>query len=157
VATSFAVLAKFGPEYHFETSFYSDGPISKATHTLNGDLILQSTGDPMLTSLDVARLVRDVVRSGIVRVTGDLVFTGPFTYGTFYTSGKAAQALAASFRRAGVRIGGTKDGGTVRGTKITSLISSSLRDILFYQNAHSVNPIAERLGEALGGPRAIER
>src|ERR1051325_1259093 len=25
VATSFAALAKFSPEYHFETSFYTDG------------------------------------------------------------------------------------------------------------------------------------
>jgi D-alanyl-D-alanine carboxypeptidase/D-alanyl-D-alanine-endopeptidase (penicillin-binding protein 4) len=157
VATSFAALAKFGPEYHFETSFYGDGAVSKSTHTLNGDLILYSTGDPLLTSLDVARLARDVIRSGIVRVTGDLVFTGPFTYGTFYTTARATQALALSLRRAGVKVGGTRDGGIARGTKITSHLSPSLRDILFYQNAHSVNPTAERLGEALGGPRALER
>src|SRR5262245_8331442 len=35
VATSFAALAKFGPDYHFETSFYSDGVINKKTRTLN--------------------------------------------------------------------------------------------------------------------------
>jgi D-alanyl-D-alanine carboxypeptidase len=32
-----------------------------------------------------------------------------------------------------------------------------LRDILFFQNAHSNNPIAERLGESIGGPKAVER
>jgi D-alanyl-D-alanine carboxypeptidase/D-alanyl-D-alanine-endopeptidase (penicillin-binding protein 4) len=32
-----------------------------------------------------------------------------------------------------------------------------LRDILFYQNAHSVNPIADRLGEAVGGPKGVEQ
>src|SRR5437879_1503787 len=40
VATSFAALAKLGPEYHFETSFYADGTLNKKTRSLDGDLIL---------------------------------------------------------------------------------------------------------------------
>ena len=157
VATSFAALAKFGPEYHFETSFYTDGAINKKTRTLNGNLILQSSGDPVLSSLDVSRLVRDIVHAGITRVSGDLVVTGPFTYGMFYSSDRAIKGLTQALKRAGVRVGDTTTGGTPRGTKITSHVSSSLRDILFYQNAHSVNTIAERLGDALGGPKAVER
>lgn len=157
VATSFAALAKFGPEYHFETSFYTDGAVNKKTRTLNGNLILQSSGDPVLSSLDVSRLVRDIVHAGITRVSGDLVVTGPFTYGMFYSSDRAIKGLTQALKRAGVRVGDTTTGGTPRGTKITSHISSSLRDILFYQNAHSVNTIAERLGDALGGPKAVER
>src|SRR6476659_547883 len=46
VATSFAALAKFGPDYHFETTFLSDGVINKKTRTLTGDLILRASGDP---------------------------------------------------------------------------------------------------------------
>ena len=157
VATSFAALAKFGPEYHFETSFYTDGAVNKKTRTLNGNLILQSSGDPVLSSLDVSRLVRDIVHAGITRVSGDLVVTGPFTYGMFYSSDRAIKGLTQALKRAGVRVGDTTTGGTPRGTKITSHVSSSLRDILFYQNAHSVNTIAERLGDALGGPKAVER
>src|SRR5436853_1998889 len=76
VATSFAALSKLGPEYHFETGFYADGAINKKTRTLNGNLILATTGDPMLTSLDVARLVHEVISSGIRRGTGDHVVTG---------------------------------------------------------------------------------
>jgi serine-type D-Ala-D-Ala carboxypeptidase/endopeptidase (penicillin-binding protein 4) len=157
VATSFAALATFGPEYHFETSFYSDGPISKKTRTLTGNLVLQSTGDPVLNSIDVNRLLRDVVRSGITRVSGDLVIVGPFTYGFFSTTDKATKALAVMMRRAGIKVGGRTTGGTLRGARITTHVSSSLQDILFYQNAHSVNQIAERLGEALGGPKAVEK
>lgn len=156
VATSFAALSKFGPDYHFETTFYADGTVNKKTRTLTGNLILDSTGDPMLTSLDVARLVRNVVNAGITHVTGNLIVAGPFSYGTLYTTDRATRGLAQTFRRMGVRTGSVTNGGTVQGTKITSHMSSSLRDILFFQNAHSSNPIAERLGEALGGPKAIE-
>ena len=157
VATSFAALAKFGPEYHFETAFYSDGAINTKTHTLNGNLVLLSSGDPVLATADVSRLVRDVVRAGITRITGNLVVSGPFTYGMFSTTDKATRALAQLTRRAGIRFTETANSQTVRGLKITSYVSPSLRDILFYQNAHSVNRIAERLGEAVGGPRAVEQ
>src|SRR5262249_37272439 len=157
VATSFAALAKLGPDYHFETSFYADGAVNKKTRTLNGNLILQSSGDPVLTSLDVARLVRDVVHAGITRVSGDLVVNGPFTYGAFSSTERATKGLTQAFRRAGVRIGDVVGGGTPHGTKITTHVSSSLQDIVFFQNAHSVNTIADRLGEALGGPKAVER
>jgi len=157
VATSFAALAKFGPDYHFETSFLRDRTLNAKTHTLNGDLILKSTGDPGLTSVDVARMVRDVARSGITRVTGKLVVTGPFTYASFYTTEAALKALGSAFRRAGIRIAGTVTEGTERGTSITTHISSTLRDILFVQNAHSVNQTAERLGEAVGGPSGVEQ
>src|SRR4030095_4845794 len=157
VATSYAALAKFGPDYHFETSFSSDGAINKKTRTLTGDLILKATGDPVLTTLDVSRLARDVAKAGIAKVTGNLVVTGPFTYSTFYTTDRAIKGLTQALRRAGVGVSRTRRAVSALGTLITSHISSSLRDILFYQNAHSVNQIAERLGEAVGGPRAVEQ
>src|SRR5262245_42056234 len=156
VATSFAALAKLGPEYRFETSFYSLGSVNKKTRTLNGNLILHTTGDPVLTTIDVTRLVRDLTRAGITRVTGDLVVTGPFTYGKFYTTPTAIRGIAQALRRAGVKVSGTTKNGNLAGTRIATHVSSSLRDILFYQNAHSVNQIADRLGEALGGPKAVE-
>jgi serine-type D-Ala-D-Ala carboxypeptidase/endopeptidase (penicillin-binding protein 4) len=157
VATSFAALSRFGPEYHFETNFYADGAINRKTRTLNGNLVLQSTGDPVLTSIDISRLVRDVVREGITRVNGDLVITGPFTYGMFYTTDKATKGLAQTLRRVGIRFNETVNGGIAKGTKIATHSSSSLRDLLLYQNEHSVNPTAERLGEAVGGPKGVEQ
>src|SRR5262245_58806329 len=33
VATTFAALFKFGPEYHFETAFYADGEVNAKTRT----------------------------------------------------------------------------------------------------------------------------
>lgn len=157
VATSFAALAKFGPDFHFETSLLSDGVLNKKTKTLTGNLVLDCTGDPVLTSVDVARMVRDVVRSGITRVTGNLIVTGPFTYASYYTTEQAMKGLGQSLKRAGVKIGAAMMGGEPRGTRITTHVSSTLRDILFVQNAHSVNQTAERLGTAVGGPRGVEQ
>jgi D-alanyl-D-alanine carboxypeptidase len=68
LATSFTALQKFGPDYQFETTFYTTGDIDKKTRTLKGDLILQATGDPVLSTADVNKLIRDVVKSGIARV-----------------------------------------------------------------------------------------
>jgi D-alanyl-D-alanine carboxypeptidase/D-alanyl-D-alanine-endopeptidase (penicillin-binding protein 4) len=157
VATSFAALAKFGPDYHFETAFMTDGVINKKTRTLTGDLILKTTGDPVLTSLDVSRLVREVVNAGVARVSGNVVVTGPFTYGLSYTTPQAVKVLTSSLKRAGIKFNSTSTGGAARGNVIATHVSSSLRDILFYQNAHSVNQIADRLGEAVGGPDGVER
>lgn len=157
VATSFAALAKLGPEYHFETAFLADGVINKKTRTLTGDLVLQSTGDPILMTADVTRMARQVLRAGIARVTGSLVVTGPFSFGTYYSTDRAVKALSTTFRRVGVRITGGVGEGKLRGERLVSHSSLSLRDILFFQNAHSSNPTAERLGEAIGGPKAVEQ
>jgi D-alanyl-D-alanine carboxypeptidase/D-alanyl-D-alanine-endopeptidase (penicillin-binding protein 4) len=39
---------------------------------------------------------------------------------------------------------------------LSSHSSAYLRDILFTQNAHSINLTAERVGEAVGGPKGVE-
>jgi serine-type D-Ala-D-Ala carboxypeptidase/endopeptidase (penicillin-binding protein 4) len=157
LATSFTALSKLGPEYHFETAFFADGTIDARKRTLEGDLILYATGDPVLTATDLTRLGRQVLNAGIARVTGNLVITGPLTYNAFSDSDVAIRRLETVLRKIGFRWTGPSRRGSVRGTKIASHLSSSLRDIVFVQNAHSVNQTAERLGEALGGPRAVEK
>ena len=157
IATSFAVLRKLGPEYHFETTLLMDGVVNKKTRTLTGNLVLLATGDPMLAATDVTRLLRQVIKAGIVQVNGDLIVNGPFTYGRYYTTGRALKGLSTTLRKLGIRVKGATKAGEARGTKLGSHFSSSLRDILFYQNAHSSNSIADRIGEAVGGPDAVEQ
>jgi D-alanyl-D-alanine carboxypeptidase/D-alanyl-D-alanine-endopeptidase (penicillin-binding protein 4) len=157
IATSFTALYKFGPEYHFETAFYADGEITKKNRTLNGDLVLFSTGDPILTATDLTRMIHEVVAAGISRVNGNFIIAGPFTYNTFLETSAAAPRMEALLKKLGVRYSGSWKKGSARGSKIASHTSQSLRDILFVQNAHSVNQTAERLGEAVGGPPAVEK
>lgn len=156
IATSFAALEKLGANYHFETGFEASGAINKKTKTLTGDLILQATGDPVMSTADVNRLVQQVVKAGVARVTGSLIVQGPFTYASWENTGQAIKKVEALLRKHGVRVAKGAKRGRGSGTLLASRLSPSLRDIVFEQNAHSVNRTAERLGEAIGGPSVIQ-
>ena len=160
LATSFTALQKFGPDFHFETAFYAAGIVDKKTRTLNGDLILLSTGDPVLSTLDVNKLVQDVIRSGIARVSGSLFVSGPFTYASYQNTPEGTRRLKLLVARLGLRVptvtNKTLSLASLQANKISSHTSASLREILFQQNAHSVNNTAERVGEAVGGPNVVQ-
>jgi hypothetical protein len=157
IATSFAALDKLGAEYHFETAFEARGEIKKKTKTLEGDLILASSGDPELSTIELNRMIRQVAQAGIVKVTGSLIVTGPFTYGPNITTPAATNKLLALLRKQGIRVSASKRG-SVHGTLVsTPHVSKALRDIVKYQNDHSDNLIADRLGEAIGGPVAVRQ
>jgi D-alanyl-D-alanine carboxypeptidase/D-alanyl-D-alanine-endopeptidase (penicillin-binding protein 4) len=162
VATSLAALSRFGPEHRFQTAVYSTGVLNRKTRVLKGNLVVVSDGDPNLNSTDITKLARQVIRSGIAHVSGSVLVSGPFSYGSYYTTDRAIKGLATAMRRLGIRVtGGVKKSDApapgAAQTQVASLTSNTLADILFYQNAYSSNPIAERLGNTLGGPTAVER
>ena len=158
IATSFAALDKLGPEYHFETAFEAVGELRKTTKTLEGDLVLASSGDPQLTTLQLNRMIQQVVKAGVRKVTGSLIVTGPFTYAGYLTTDAAVKKLESQLKKQGVRVNKSTKRGPATGVVLaTHLNTQSLREIIFIQNAHSDNRIAERLGDAIGGPRAVTR
>ena len=156
IATSLSALERFGPEHRFETSFYVDGTIDEKG-VLDGDLILASEGDPEMGTADLVRLARQLTRKGLRRVDGQLVIAGPFTVGNLYSKNWVTRHLSRTLRRIGLRVPTEVGFGELRGTMMAQRFSEPLREILFYQNAHSSNPIADRLGVSLGGPLAVER
>jgi serine-type D-Ala-D-Ala carboxypeptidase/endopeptidase (penicillin-binding protein 4) len=155
VATSFAALDKLGPDYKFETAFEADGTINKKTRTLDGDLVLQAAGDPELSTGDVNKLIRQVVQAGVAKVTGSLVVTGPFTYSAYYSTADALKRVEALLKKQGVRFGKPAQRTSGTGTMLASHLSRPLREIVQEQNWYSVNQTADRLGEAIGGPKAV--
>ena len=162
IGTSFAALYRWGADYRFETAFFTAGTINKNTKTLTGDLVLRSTGDPVLTQTDIVKLIQQVAKTGITQVTGDLIVTGPLTFDAYYTTDLALPRIAAVVRQGGIRVGGKTHLGPHGGKALASHESIKLRDILLDQNRRSSNPMAERLGEALGaksgdGPKTVER
>jgi len=78
VPTTLALLRKLGPEYRFVTTFSARASITNGT--LQGDLLVESNGDPAFVD-ENALLVADHLRqSGITQVTGDLRLRGFMTF-----------------------------------------------------------------------------
>jgi len=137
IATSLAALEQFGPDYEFETAFFTDGSINKKTRTLQGNLILSATGDPLLTSTDVTRLLRQVIRAGVVRVSGNLIVSGPFSFGGYYTTDRAVKRLAVVARSLGIAVKGqVKRAANVGGVRVAAQRDLRPRDADAFQHIH---------------------
>lgn len=70
--TSAAALHILGAEYRFATQLYIDGVIKHGI--LRGDVYLQASGDPALTTEDLAQLVQQLKKIGIKKIIGDIMF-----------------------------------------------------------------------------------
>jgi len=160
IATSLAALVKFGPNYHLKTTLYADGDVDRSARTINGNLVLDTDGDPMFFVNNAQELAQNLVRAGINKVSGDLVIKGPFSINRNSSPQASADKMMAAFRGAGVKFGGNLRFADGRGGQ-TELVAyecgTPLIQILLYQNAHSDNPIAERIGDSIGGPQGLQQ
>jgi D-alanyl-D-alanine carboxypeptidase/D-alanyl-D-alanine-endopeptidase (penicillin-binding protein 4) len=162
LATSFAALTHFGPDYRFQTSVYGDSELDAKRKSLLGSLYVQSDGNPVFGRKEAAALSRSLVRRGLRRVEGDLVVIGPLSLDDRYTGLKSAEQLRRALTQSGIAIRGK----TLQAADFPNLdskvlylkhTSDRLRDILWEQNAHSINETAERLGDLLGGSVVVQR
>ncbi len=70
--TTLAALDILGPAYTWRTNVYALGEIDENGH-LDGDLLIQGNGDPFLVTERVWQLTRDLRRTGLSSVGGDVV------------------------------------------------------------------------------------
>ena len=163
LATSFAALAHFGADYRFQTSVYGDSELDTKTKSLLGKLYVHSDGNPVFGKKEAAALSRSLVRRGLRRVEGDLVVIGPFCLDDRFTTLKSVEQLRRALTRSGIAIKGKTVLQAGDDVSLTSKVlylrhtSTRLRDILWEQNAHSVNEIADRLGYLLGGSSTVQQ
>jgi serine-type D-Ala-D-Ala carboxypeptidase/endopeptidase (penicillin-binding protein 4) len=163
LATSFMALDHLGPDYRFQTGIYGQCPVDAAQKTLRGDLFLASDGNPVFRPADARNLSRLLARRGLRRVEGDLVVVGPFSLGAGITPSKSAARMRLFLNQSGIRIAGETRLLAARSVELASKVhflthtSERLRSILWTQNAFSVNQIADRLGDGMGGPAAIRQ
>lgn len=185
LATAFAVLKTFGPDYRFPTSVWTDGSFEEATGTIHGNLYI-SGRDPMFGFEHAVMISQELNRMGIRTIRGDLVVTDNFTMNYGLAPQKAGQVLFATMDAAKrsapasstwanflVNSGRFAPGASAPSVAFTGAVyvqpmpgnvnllfsheSAKMRDILKATLCYSNNFLSERLGEMVGGPYAVAR
>lgn len=78
VPTTLALLRKFGPQHRFITTFTAQGRIHDGT--LDGDLVVESDGDPYFVDENALLVLERLQQLGIRRVGGNLCPKGALTF-----------------------------------------------------------------------------
>ena len=78
VPTTLALLRKFGPDHRFTTTFAASGAIHGGT--LDGDLLVESDGDPYLVDENAVLVAERLNQMGVQRVAGTLIVRGALTF-----------------------------------------------------------------------------
>lgn len=176
IATSLAALRTWGPNHHFETLISATGPINNGV--LQGDLVIQGSGDPFFVWEEAIALSQSLNQVGIKRVTGNLVLTGNFAMnyqsnptqaGELLKQGLDAQQWpnAAQYLQnfpqgtpqPQVVISGSVQLATRAVPKQILLLrhrSLPLSQILKEMNVYSNNEMAEMLAQSLGGAQTVQ-
>ncbi len=185
IATSYAVLKTFGPEYRFPTSVWTDGSYDQATQTLHGNLYV-SGRDPVFGFEHAVALAAELNRIGIRTISGDLVVTDNFAMNYSTSAQRSSQALFTTMDAAKRPAAATRvwtnylinSGRSNPATGLASVMftgsvyvqampsnakllftheSTAMRDIVKVMMCYSNNFVAERLGDMVGGPYAVAR
>ncbi len=185
IATAYAVLKTFGPDFRFVTSVYTDGVIDRTTGVLNGNVYV-SGRDPVFNYEHAVTIASELNRLGIRSVSGDLVVTDNFSMNysaspaassqTLFATVDAAKRSAAATRAwlnylsYSGKYGQTQGVPSVNftGAVYVQPIPSSLhllfshestpiREIIKATLCYSNNFLAERLGDLVGGPYGVAR
>ena len=183
IATTYAVLKTFGPDFRFQTTVWTDGQIDPATRTLNGNLYI-SGKDPMFNLEHGVNLAYELNRLNISSVNGDMIVTDNFSLSYNMSPVASANSLsavmdAAKRNAAGVKAWQSYLVNSGKFGKITFIPSVSLsgsvyvqpmpgnvRQLFTHESAplkeivkvmmcYSNNFIAERLGDTVGGPYRV--
>ena len=185
LATALVALRTLGPDHRFATGVWTDGALDKTTGVLNGNLYI-SGRDPSFHYEHGVLLARELNKLGIKQVTGDLIVAPGFTmnfsasatrsgerlYDTLDATMRYAEAVRAwNYERTllndrasletvpSVAVMGAVTVAPVASTAKLLLTqrSSKLVDILKVLLCYSNNFMAERIGEALGGPESVRQ
>ena len=185
IATSYAVLKTFGPDYRFPTSVWTDGSYEQATQTIHGNLYI-SGRDPIFGFEHAVGLAAELNRMGIRTISGDLVVTDNFAMNYSTSAQRSSQTLFATLDAAKRSTAASRvwtnylinSGKSAPSTGLPSVVftgsvyvqpmpsnakllftheSTPMRDVVKVMMCYSNNFVAERLGDMVGGPYAVAR
>ena len=185
LATALVALRTFGAQHRFATGIWMDGTFDKTNGVINGNLYV-SGRDPSFHYEHGVLLARELNKLGIKQVTGDLIVAPGFTmnfsasatrsgerlYDTLDSTLRYAEAVRAwNYERTllndrasletvpSVAVMGGVAVAPVASTARLLLTqrSSKLVDVLKVLLCYSNNFMADRIGEALGGPESVRQ
>lgn len=185
IATAYAVLKTFGPDYRFPTNVWTDGSYEQETGTIHGNIYI-SGRDPMFGYEHAVTVAAELNRMGIRAVTGDLVVTDNFAMNYSTSPVRSSQSLfdsidASKRSSAATRVWSNYllySGKLNKTTVVPSVTfaggiyvqpmpgnlkllfsheSAPMREIVKSTMCYSNNFLSERLGDMLGGPYAVAR
>ncbi len=134
--TTAAALALLGGDFRYSTSAY--GHLPDESGIVEGNLVLRGSGDPSLTTTDLAELARQLAGRGVVHVAGDVV-ADPSFRGTPAGGGATPEqnALILDRNTYGLRLHPTVVGKTVA-------VSLDPRDDFFVVDNHAITVKGKR-------------
>ena len=150
LTTTLVALQRLGKDYRFETRVLIDGEIDQKK-TLHGDLYLDGH-DPSFGDASAVQVARELKARGIEHVQGKILVTPRFSFNLSEKPEDSAKYVAQVLQ---LKPAGTGAVDNAQGRQLFVVHSYPLRDILLYMNAHSVNFIAHRIGDELGGAEAV--
>ncbi|MGH9821600.1 MAG: D-alanyl-D-alanine carboxypeptidase, partial [Pyrinomonadaceae bacterium] len=179
LATTYAVLKTFGPDYRFPTNVWTDGTIDHSTATLTGNIYV-SGRDPIFGYEHAVDIADALNKAGIRNITGDLIVTDNFAMNYSKSVARSSESLFSTLDASKRSPAATRvwlnylvsagrmneiqgiPGVTFTGHVFVQPIPSSLkllfshesapmRDIIKATLCYSNNFLAERLGDMLGG------
>jgi D-alanyl-D-alanine carboxypeptidase/D-alanyl-D-alanine-endopeptidase (penicillin-binding protein 4) len=186
VATSFAVLKTFGPNFRFSTKVWTDGVIDRASNTLIGNLYV-SGRDPIFNYEHAVTISNELNRLGIRKVDGDIIVTDNFVMNYSGSSQRSGNSLLQTLNGAtrnntaknawqkflNNNAGKYRQVSPIPSVFITGDLyveglpsnvrllfsheSAPLREIVKATMSYSNNFLSERLGDMLGGAYAVAR
>lgn len=185
LATALAALETFGPDHRFATAIWTDGQLDKTTGVITGNLYI-SGRDPSFHYEHAILIARELNTLGLRQVTGDLFVAPGFTMNFSASATRSGEqlydTLDATLRRPAavqawnyertllndraslekvpsVAVMGGVGVAPVPPTAKLLLTqkSSKLVDILKVLLCYSNNFMADRIGDALGGPDSVRQ
>src|SRR2546421_1214149 len=150
LTTTLVALQKLGKDYRFETRVFVDGQIDQK-QTLHGDLYLDGN-DPSFGDLSAVQVARELKARGIEHMQGKILVTPSFSFNLSEKPEDSAKFVAQVLKLKQTDTGAVDN---AQGRQLFVMRSYPLRDILLYMNAHSVNFIAHRIGDELGGAEGV--
>jgi D-alanyl-D-alanine carboxypeptidase/D-alanyl-D-alanine-endopeptidase (penicillin-binding protein 4) len=100
--TTAAALAYLGGDFRYHTALY--GPAPDEAGVVDGDVVLRGSGDPSLTTSDLADLARQLTARGVTRIDGDLYADPAFHDGQRLEGPQAQGALILNRNTFSVRV-----------------------------------------------------